>query len=275
MKTNDNMSDLGLKNKVVLITGTNNPMGIGAATALQFCYEGAKVALVYKRVFSDYNEELKGENGTDKYNKSRRADCNHLESLIKPITNDYMIIEDDITIEGAPERIFDQIEDKFGLIDVLVNNAAEYEEINDTITKLDSGIINKVFDVNVKATLLMIKEFVLRNKGWGRIINISTDAAQAFAGQITYGSSKAANEAFTRSIAIDVGSKGITVNCVSPGPTQTGYIDKELERLVLPDIPLERIGQPEDIANAIVFLASEKASWITGNVLKVSGGHCL
>jgi 3-oxoacyl-[acyl-carrier protein] reductase len=248
-------------------------MGIGASTALQFCNEGAKVALIYKRVFSDYNEELTQENGIDKYNKFRRADCSHIESLIKMITSDYLIIEDDITIEGAPKRIFDQIENRFGAVDVLVNNAAEYEEINDTISKLDSDIINKVFDVNVKATLLMIKEFVLRNKGWGRIINLSTDAAQAFSGQITYGSSKAATEAFTRSIAIEVGNKGITVNCVSPGPTQTGYIDKELEKLVLPDIPLGRIGQPEDIANAIIFLASDKASWITGNVLKVSGGH--
>ena len=90
---------------------------------------------MYKRVFSDYIEELTGENVLDKYNKSRRADCSHLESLIKPITNDYMFIEEDITIKGALGLIFSQIENRLDTVDVLVNNAAGYEEINNTILK--------------------------------------------------------------------------------------------------------------------------------------------
>jgi 3-oxoacyl-[acyl-carrier protein] reductase len=129
--------------------------------------------------------------------------------------------------------------------------------------------------VNVKGTLLMAHEFVKRRGNYGRIINISTDAAQVFPGQITYGASKAAVEALTRSMAIEVGRFGITVNCIAPGPTQTGWIDGDLKKSVLPQIPLGKLIEPADIANAILFLASEQARFITGQIIKVSGGHAL
>ena len=121
----------------------------------------------------------------------------------------------------------------------------------------------------------MMNEFIKNNKKNGRIINLSTDSSQVFAGQIAYGSSKATIEALTRSIAIEVGKYGITVNCVSPGPTQTGWIDDELEQKVVKQIPIGKLVQPEDIANTILFLASEQARMITGQVIKVSGGHAL
>jgi 3-oxoacyl-[acyl-carrier protein] reductase len=109
----------------------------------------------------------------------------------------------------------------------------------------------------------------------GRIVNISTDWARAFAGEIAYGASKAALEAFTRSIAIEAGGLGITVNAVAAGPVETGYITPEIEARVLPGIPMGRIGAPQDIAAAVVFLCSAQAAWITGQVLQVAGGHAL
>jgi len=122
---------------------------------------------------------------------------------------------------------------------------------------------------------LMTREFIKHHSDYGRIINISTDASQIFAGQITYGASKATLEALTRSIALEVAQYGITVNCVSPGPTQTGWIDDEFEKVVVPLIPMGKLIQPEDIAETVLFLASEQARMITGQVIKVSGGKAL
>ena len=121
----------------------------------------------------------------------------------------------------------------------------------------------------------MTGEFVKHRGNSGRIINLSTDAAQIFAGQITYGASKASLEALTRSIAIEVAPYNITVNCVAPGPTQTSWIDEKLEKAVVPLIPMKKLIQPEDIAETILFLASEQAQMLTGQVIKVSGAHAL
>ena len=136
-------------------------------------------------------------------------------------------------------------------------------------------VIDDTFAVNVRGSLLMMREFVAHRGAGGRIVNISTDAAQVFAGQITYGASKATLEALTRSVALEVGKYGITVNCVAPGPTQTGWIDAELEKAVVPLIPRGRLIRPEEIAETILFLASEQAAMLTGQVIKVSGGHAL
>nr|WP_216094412.1 SDR family oxidoreductase [Jiangella alba] len=104
-------------------------------------------------------------------------------------------------------------------------------------------------------------------------MNLSTDAAQEFPGQVAYGGSKAALEAFTRAAAIELGPSGVRVNAVAPGPVQTGWMSGELIEQLLPRLALGRVGEPSDIADAVVFLASHQARWLTGQVIKVSGGH--
>ena len=270
------MIDYGLKNKVALITGANNPQGIGAATALAFAQEGAKVILVYKRIERAFDASKIHQNGADRYFAANAGDAIIVERQLKEMGAEYLILESDIAKEDSAKEIYAQAISRFGQVDILVNNAADGDMDGvDTIEKLPQSVIDATFAVNVRGSLLMIREFVRRRGDYGRIINLSTDAAQIFAGQITYGASKATIEALTRSSALEVARYGITVNCVAPGPTQTGWIDEALENAVLPLIPMGKLIQPEDIARTILFLASEQARMLTGQVIKVSGGHAL
>lgn len=270
------MPDYGLKDRTVLITGANNPQGIGAATAFAFAREGAKIALVYRRIPRQFDRGRTGQNGTDRYYAANAGNADIVAGKLREAGADPLILESDISDENSVRQIFDAVTDRFGGIDVLVNNAAADDESGlDTIEKITGTVIDETYAVNVRGSILMMREFIRHRSSRGRIINLSTDAAQVFAGQITYGSSKASLEALTRSIALEVGKYGITVNCVAPGPTQTGWIDTNLEKAVLPMIPMGKLIRPEDIAETILFLASEQAGMITGQVIKVSGGHAL
>ena len=266
----------GLKDKVALITGVNNPQGIGATTALAFAREGAKLVLVYKRVDRPFDKTKTDRNGVDRYYAANAGDASAVEAMLTEMQADYIIFESDISSEDAVKEIFSAAIEKYGRVDILVNNAATDDENGfDTIEKITGKVIDDTFAVNVRGSLLMMRELVNRRGDYGRIINLSTDAAQVFAGQITYGASKATLEALTRSIAIEAAPYGITVNCVAPGPTQTGWIDEELERAVIPLIPMGKLIEPDDIAETILFLSSEQARMLTGQVIKVSGGHAL
>ena len=270
------MVNYGLENKVALITGANNPQGIGATTALAFAREGARVILVYKRIDRPFDPTKTDKNGVDRYYAANAGDTSAVERKLKEIGADHLIIESDISNEDAVKDIYNQVIAKFGKVDILVNNAATDDENGfDTIEKITQKVIDDTFAVNVRGSILMTREFINRRGDYGRIINLSTDAAQIFAGQITYGASKATLEALTRSIALEVAEYGVTVNCVAPGPTQTGWIDEEFEKVVIPLIPMRALIHSEDIAETILFLASNQAKMITGQVIKVSGGHAL
>ena len=270
------MINYGLKDKVAIITGANNPQGIGATTALAFAREGAKVVLIYKKINRSFDASKTDKNGVDRYYSANAGNADEVVAKLDEINADYMVIESDISNEDKVCEIYAEVIAKYGKVDILVNNAATDDENGfDTIEKITQSVIDDTFAVNVRGSLMMIREFVNNRGDYGRIINLSTDAAQVFAGQITYGASKATLEALTRSIALEVGKYGITVNSVAPGPTQTGWIDEELEKAVLPLIPMGKLIQPEDIAETILFLASEQARMLTGQVIKVSGGHAL
>ena len=270
------MVDYGLTDKVAIITGANNPQGIGAATACALAREGARVVLVYKRLPRVYDAKKTAQNGTDRYLAANAGNADAVEARLREMGADYLVLERDISDEAEVRDISAAVLERFGRVDILVNNAADCDlEGLDTIEQVTPAVIDDTFAVNVRGSILMTRELVKHRGEGGRIINLSTDAAQIFAGQITYGASKATMEALTRSIALEVAKYGITVNCVAPGPTQTGWIDDELEKAVIPLIPMGRLIQPEDIAETILFLASEQAGMLTGQVIKVSGGKSL
>lgn len=270
------MIDYGLSGRVAIITGANNPQGIGATTALALAREGVRVVLVYKRIERDFDKSKTDKDGVDRYFAANAGGAEVVESRLREIGAEYLILERDISCESAVKDIYDKAFERFGRIDILVNNAADGDMDGiDTIEKITQDVIDGTFAVNVRGSILMTREMINRRGDYGRIINISTDAAQTFPWQIIYGASKATLEALTRSIALEVAQYGITVNCVAPGPTQTGWIDKDLEETVVPLIPLGRLIDPREIADAILFLVSERAQMITGQVIKVSGGRAI
>lgn len=259
----------GLRGRVALVTGANS--GIGAAIARALAAQGARVAVHYLGNAPPPEPGYK-----DWANYAGEPGAREILRQIAEAGTNGIAVEADLADPSAAARIFDHTEQALGAVEILVNNAAHCE-IPDTILATSAGLIDRTFAVNVRAPLLLISEFVHRHQArsasWGRMVNISTDAAQCFPTEITYGASKAALEASTRAVACEVGHLGITVNAIACGPVQSGYITAEIEARVLPEIPLGRIGQPEDIAGVVVFLCSEQARWITGQVIKVSGGH--
>jgi 3-oxoacyl-[acyl-carrier protein] reductase len=270
------MVDYGLKDKVAIITGANNPQGIGAATTIALAKEGAKVVLVYKKINREYDNTKINQNGVDRYFKANSEDANIVEKMLNELKADYIVLEKDISNEKEVKEIYEIVKEKYSNAHILINNAADGDmEGIDTIESITQSVIDDTFAINVRGSILMTKEFINQRSEYGRVINISTDAAQTFPGQITYGASKATLEALTRGIALEVAQYGITVNCVAPGPTQTGWIDEDLEKAVIPLIPLGKLIQPDEIANTILFLSSTQAKMITGQVIKVSGGKAI
>ena len=291
------MLDPGLTNKVALITGANNPCGIGAATAQAFATQGARVCLHYFRqnlLTKEAKSEATNSPGLSFYNSQQMKSADEVLERLRKLGVRACASEADLSDPAVISTLFDKAETELGPVEILVNNAAYWEA--DTLLPSSADLENKLvelwtdrprsvtaagfdrlFAVNTRAPALLMTEFarrhIAREAQWGRIINVSTAGADRFPSEITYGASKFALESYTRSAAMELGKFGVTVNVVSLGPVQTGWITPELERAILPSIPLGRIGTPQDVADVIVFLASNQARWVTGQRLYVGGGH--
>lgn len=242
-----------LKNKVAVITGGSR--GIGFATADRFLTEGAVVIITASRPDS-------AQKGADRLKEL------HPGASVEGISPDLSSLEN---VRAA----FGDIVSRYGRIDILVNNAGVSEST--PFTEYTEEAFDKVMDLNVKGVFNATKaasEFMI-DQGSGVVL--STSSMVSIYGQpsgIAYPASKFAVNGLTVSLARELGPKGIRVNAVAPGITETDMmkaVPKEIIEPMIRQIPLRRLGQPEDIANAFVFLASDEASYITGVVLSVDG----
>jgi NAD(P)-dependent dehydrogenase (short-subunit alcohol dehydrogenase family) len=244
-----------LLNKVCAITGAGR--GIGEAGAKLFASEGAMV----------YVLEL-DENAGNACAEAIRAAGGRAE-----------FIRTDVSSGESVAAAFARIKENSGRLDVLYNNASVYLNGKDgIITDIAPEIWHKVLAINLDSIYYCSREALnmMMEQKSGVIINTASSAGVVGIPRCdAYTAAKGATVALTRSMASEYGKYGIRVNCIAPGPTQTGWIDTELEQAVIPLIPLGRLIQPEEIAETILFLASERAAMVTGQVIKVSGGHAL
>ena len=240
---------------VVLITGALT--GIGRATALAFAREGARVVVSGRRTEAGRQlaEELRAE----------QADAEFIQADVRH--------EDDV------RRLVDETLARFGRLDVAVN-AAGTEGQPSPITDQTPESYASVFDTNVLGTLLAMKHEMLAMlaQGSGSIVNISSTMGERGAPNVAlYTASKHAVEGLTKSGALEGAAAGVRVNAIAPGPVQTAMLDRltgneEKKTAFLSNVPLKRAGSPEEIADAILFVSSDKASFITGQIIRVNGG---
>jgi 3-oxoacyl-[acyl-carrier protein] reductase len=290
------MIDPGLQNKVVLVTGADNPFGIGAAIAEAFAAQGASVFITYLRSRPeefgiDAATAAKATTPGETFYRARNADTPDV--VLGRLREHAVRVESaevDLADPQAIPQLFDRVEKVLGPVDILINNAAH--SVADSfipfpspgedwagriLSTVDADRHDRHVAVNSRAVALLMAEYARRHVSrgaiWGRVVNISTDGADCFPGEVSYGASKAALESYSRSAAVELGQYGITVNVVAPGPIQTGWIPAEAEQPVVEDIPLGRMGQSDDVADVVVFLASDQARWVTGQRLFVGGGH--
>ena len=300
MKDLIKMIDTDLKGESVLVTGGNNPHGIGAAIARALASKGSKVFIHYFRHDDNIKKRSTGNEKKDRYGITYflKQQKETAAKLVKSIKNNGGYADSwecDLGKSKNIHALFRRAEESLGQIDIMVNNATEYladtfipeSTVNcERLELWDEGPVTSTinaashdmhFAVNSRAATLLMAEFTRRyiekKLRWGRIINITADCASGCPSEISYRASKYALESYSRSAAAELGPYGITVNIVSPGPIQTGYITPEIEKALIGELPLRRIGEPEDIANAVVFFASRQADWITGQLLSVHGGH--
>jgi 3-oxoacyl-[acyl-carrier protein] reductase len=244
-----------LAGKVALVTGASK--GIGAAIASHLAAEGAAVVVNYS---------------------SSKEGAERVVADIGRAGGKAVAVQANVAKPSDIQRLFSETKKAFGRLDILVNNAGVYDFV--PLEKVTPELYHKMFDLNVLGLILASQEAVkLFGPGGGIIINISSVASTgAVHTTSVYSATKAAVDSITRTLASELGPRKIRVNAINPGMIETegfrasGIGESDFRKQTEAQTPLGRIGQPQDIAPAVVFLASDDAGWITGQTLRISGG---
>jgi NAD(P)-dependent dehydrogenase (short-subunit alcohol dehydrogenase family) len=247
--------EVDMSSPVVLITGALT--GIGRATALAFAREGARVVVSGRH--DDEGQKLAAE--------------------LRKLDTEAEFLRTDVRREEEVKNLVDQTMARFGRLDIAINNAGT-EGKPGPLTEQTAETYAATFDTNVLGTLLSMKHElrVMLPQGRGSIINVSSTYGRSGApGAALYVGSKHAVEGFTKAAALEFAETGVRINVVAPGPIDTGMLNRftgtpQNKADLISRVPMKRIGQPEEVAEAIVFLASDKASFITGASLATDGG---
>lgn len=241
------------KGKNVIVTGGSR--GIGRAIALEFAKKGANVVINY----------VSSENEADT-----------VASEIRNLGVEALIVKGDVSSFDDSKKIIDECIDKFGSVDILVNNAGITKD--GLLMRMKEESFDRVLDINLKGVYNTCRNAIshmIKQKS-GKIINISSVVGViGNAGQANYAASKAGVIGFTKSIAKEVASRGITINAIAPGFIQSDMTDvlgENVKKAMLDVIPVKRFGTPDEIAKVATFLASDDAGYITGQVINVDGG---
>src|SRR6266487_1955067 len=244
-----------LKGKVAVVTGASK--GIGAAIAKGLSAAGAAVVVNYS---------------------SSKEDADRVVADIKAKGGKAIAVKGDVAKAADVRRVFDETKKAFGTLDVLVNNAGVYKFV--PLEEITEDEFHREFNINLLGTILATKEAVKHfGPNGGSIINMSSIASAGEPEAAVYSGTKGAVDAITRALAAELGPRKIRVNAIRPGMVETegthsaGIAESEMRKQVEAQTPLGRIGQPRDIAGAVVFLASSDSSWITGETFVISGGY--
>ena len=242
-----------LDGKIALVTGASR--GIGRAIAIELAKEGATVAINYA---------------------GNKTAAEEVKNIITEMGGKAMIIQADVSDENSAMNMVEEVIKEFGGIDILVNNAGITRD--GLFIRMKEDDWNAVINTNLTGIFNCTKvaaKYMMKKRS-GKIINMSSvSGIMGNVGQTNYAAAKAGVIGFTKSLAREMASRGITVNAVAPGfiaTDMTAAMPEKAQEHVLASIPLGKMGEPKDIANAVLFLASDKASYITGQVIHVDGG---
>ncbi|QQK08142.1 3-oxoacyl-[acyl-carrier-protein] reductase [Miniphocaeibacter halophilus] len=239
--------------KVALVTGAGR--GIGRTIAIELSKEGYNIALNFRS-----NEE----------------EANLVKEECEKNGAEVLLVKADVSIFEECEKIFKDIKEKFKRLDLLVNNAGITKD--NLIIRMTPKDFNDVLEANLNSTFYCMKlaSRIMMKQRYGKIISISSIVGlHGNAGQVNYSASKAGILGMTKSLAKELASRNVTVNAIAPGFIETSMTEKLPEDIInsmLENIPLAKLGRPKDIADTVVFLASDKANYITGQTISVDGG---